>query len=70
MIDVASDGLRGQNFFCGSFSEKIILSPVFKDNFQLTPMNGISAFRSPFSCKKNKKLGCKALKRDSFRNNS
>ncbi len=28
---------------------------------KLTPMNGISAFRSPISCKKNKKLGCKAL---------
>jgi len=25
-------------------------------------MNGISAFRSPFSCKKNKKMGCKPLK--------
>ncbi len=27
----------------------------------LTPMNGISAFRSSISCKKNKKLSCKAL---------
>ncbi len=28
----------------------------------LTPINGISAFRSFFSCKKNKKKICKALK--------
>ncbi len=27
----------------------------------LTPMSGTSAFDSPISCKKNKKLGCKAL---------
>jgi len=26
-------------------------------------MNGISAFRSSFSCKKNKKMSCKALKK-------
>jgi hypothetical protein len=29
----------------------------------LTPMNGISAFRRSFSCKKNKKMICKALTR-------
>jgi hypothetical protein len=28
----------------------------------ITPMNGISAFRRVFSCKKNKKILCKALK--------
>ncbi len=30
---------------------------------ELTPINGISAFRRLFSCKKNKKIICKALKR-------
>jgi hypothetical protein len=29
--------------------------------YDLSPMNGISAFRSSFSCKKNKKMSCKAL---------
>jgi len=29
----------------------------------LTPMNGISAFRSLFSYKKNKKMSCKSLNR-------
>ena len=33
----------------------------------LTPMNGISAFRSSFSCEKNKKMSCKALNGQRFR---
>ncbi|MBW6520975.1 MAG: serine hydrolase [Desulfoarculaceae bacterium] len=38
--------------------------PAHKEYFNklLTPMNGISAFRRLFSCQKNKKIICKALK--------
>jgi hypothetical protein len=44
------------------FNKGAIISMTQEKNQNQTPMNGISAFRSSFSCKKNKKMSCKALK--------
>jgi len=43
------------------FSSANYSVPKLENDCHITPMNGISAFHSLFSCKKNKKISCKAL---------
>jgi ribonuclease HI len=64
-------GARFKGFTNRSEAENWLCDPQYKQTTPqknkklsckaLTPMNGISAFRSSISCEKNKKLSCKAL---------